>query len=407
VVRVAVPHALVDTEVLARVAGCVTALVCAAGCTPLRFGAVGHYERSSVEPTVPTDVATLRWRLPLVNFTDLDPRSRTRSTPLYDPGTGVVYAGGLDRGVYAVRASDGAVLWRFQTLGAVEGTPTLHAGTLYVGSNDGALYALDARDGTMRWRFATVAEILHAPVVEDEAVYVVNGDDTVFSVNRRDGTQRWRFRRDPPGGITGGGHAGILYARGKLFTGFSDGHIVALDPRDGAVAWERDTGLDSEGTNGANEAHRIIDVDTTPVLLEGTLFAASYTAGLYALDPESGNVRWRLDRLLNVSSIAEDGRYLYVVSASSGLVKVSPTDGEVLWARDLGARALATPVLRGGYLFVASAQAALWVLRCDTGEALAGVGQEGVSAPPFVTASHLFFQSNRGVLQAWRFTRGD
>jgi len=383
------------------------ALLCAGACAPVRYGGVGHFERSGAQPAVQSDLAGLRWRLPLVAFTDLDPRSRTRATPLFDPATGVVYAGSLDRGVYAVRAADGAVLWRFQTLGNVEGTPALRDGTLYVGSSDGALYALNTADGSMRWRFATVAEIVHAPVVDGDAVYVVNGDDTVFSVNRADGAQRWRYRREPPGGITGGGHAGLLHARGRLYTGFSDGHVVALDPQDGGVVWERDTGVDSEGMDGANEAHRTIDVDTTPVLADGNLFAASYTAGLYALDPDSGSVRWRVDRLLNVSSIAEDGRYLYVTSASSGLVKVSPADGEVVWARDLGSRSLAEPVARGGLLFVSSAEAAVWVLRASDGEALEGIGQEGVSAPPLVTASHLFFQSNRGVLQAWRFARAD
>ena len=67
----------------------------------------------------------------------------------------------------------------------------------------------------------------------------------------------------------------------------------------------------------------------------------------------------------------------------------------------------AEPVARGGLLFVSSAEAAVWVLRASDGEALEGIGLEGVSAPPLVTASHLFFQSNRGVLQAWRFARAD
>ena len=78
-----------------------------------------------------------------------------------------------------------------------------------------------------------------------------------------------------------------------------------------------------------------------------------------------------------------------------------------LWARELNSRALATAVVRNRYLFVASADAAVWILRASDGEPLEGLGQEGVSAPPFVTRTHLFFQSNRGVLQAWRFARAE
>lgn len=326
---------------------------------------------------------------------------------MYDSTRGVLYVGGLDRGVYALRARDGAVLWRFQTLAPVEGTPTVDRGTVYVGSTDGALYALDAVTGRMRWRFATVAEIIHAPVVAGDSVYCVNADDTVFAVNRTTGESRWRYRREPPGGITGGGHAGLLYDGTRIYTGFSDGRAVAIDPSDGTPIWERDTSIDSEGADGANEAHRTIDVDTTPVMVDGNLFVASYTAGLYALDPSGGGVRWRVDRIVNVASLADDGHNVYAASASLGLVKVSAADGEVLWMRDLGTRAIQQPVFREGVLFVPSADTTLWLVRPSDGEAVAGLGPEGVSGAPFVTASHVFFETNRGVVYDWHFLGAD
>lgn len=380
-------------------------LTCVAvvGCASARFGSRARLEQGGAEPAPIHAQAELRWRLPLSTLTDLDARSRSRATPLYDAGQGVLYVGGLDRGVYAIRASDATVLWRFQTLGAVESTPVLDRGTLYVGSGDGALYALDAATGRMRWRFPTVAEIVHPAVVVDDSVYCVNADDTVFAVNRTNGEQRWRYRREPPGGITGGGHAGLLRVGRRLFTGFSDGRAVALDTNDGAPLWERDTSTDGEGADGANEAHRTIDVDTTPVMAEGNLFVASYTAGLYALDPEGGGVRWRIERLLNVSALETDGRNLYVVSANSGLVKVSAADGEVQWARDLGSRSLGRPVLRGPLAFVSSSEASVWVVRTEDGDPIEGLGREGVSGVPLVTRNDVFFETDRGVVYAWRY----
>ncbi len=379
-------------------------LAASAACSSgLRLGSRTHWESSSTEPTRSHAVAELRWRLPLVTLTDLDARSRSRARPAYDPARGVLFVGGLDRGVHAIRARDGALLWRFQTLAPVEGTPTLDRGTVYIGSTDGALYALDARTGQMRWRFATVAEIIHAPIVAGDSVYCVNADDTVFAVNRTTGESRWRYRREPPGGITGGGHAGVLYDGHRLYTGFSDGRAVALDPADGTAIWERDTSTDSEAAEGATEAHRTIDVDTTPVLVDGNLFVASYTAGLYALDPAGGGVRWRVDRLLNISSLAHDDRYVYATSASLGLLKVSATDGEVAWMRDLGSRSMQQPVVRGGIVYVPSADTSMWVIRTRDGEAISGLGNEGVSGSPLVTDSHVFFETNRGVVYAWRF----
>jgi outer membrane protein assembly factor BamB len=379
--------------------------VMVAGCSSLSLGTRTRLESSGETPSQVRSLASLRWRVPLVPFTDLDARSRSRSTPAYDATRGTLYVGSPDRGLYAIRVTDGAVVWRFQSLGALEGTPTLHEGTLYVGSTDGALYALDARTGRMKWRFATIAEVVHAPIVLGDSVYCVNGDDTVFAVSRDRGEQQWRFRREPPGGITGGGHAGLLVHRDTLITGFSDGRVVAIHLSDGTPAWERDTSADSEAPQGAVEAHRTIDVDTTPVLLDGSVFVASYTAGLYALDPDSGSVRWRVERMLNISALAVDERFLYVTSATGGLSKVAPGDGEVQWSRSFGVPSVQRPVAASGVLYVPSAEASLWVVDPETGEPLQGLGREGVTATPLVVGRDVFFETNRGVLYAWHLTR--
>ena len=279
----------------------------------------------------------------------------------------------------------------------------LDNGTLYVGCNDGALYALNALNGAQRWRFATTAEVIRAPIVTADTVYLVNADDTVFALNRTTGEQRWRYHREPPGGITASGHAGLLSARGKLYCGFSDGTVVALDPSDGSPSWERDTAADAE-ENEAAEAHRVIDVDTTPVLLDGSLFVASQSTGLYSLDPQGGGVRWRLDWLTSVSSLAADGRYLYATSSTLGLLKIDPSDGSVLWDRDYGAGAMQVTDVGDGLLMVPSASQGLWLVRARDGEVLEGVGRGGVTGMPLRVGSWFFFGTNLGALQAYRLT---
>jgi outer membrane protein assembly factor BamB len=388
---------------------CAASLAVMLGCSSLsnlQLGSTTRWEQSSEQQPSVRSFASLRWRVPLAALTDLDARARSRAAPVVDEAHGVLYAGGLDHGVYAVRIRDGAILWRFQTLGPVEGTGTLDNNTLYIGSGDGALYALNTDNGEMRWRFATTAEVIHPPVVTTDSVYFTNADDSMFAVRRTDGTSRWRYHREPPGGITGGGHAGLLLARGHLFTGFSDGRVVAVDPSDGTATWERDTSVDSEGQNGANEAHRTIDVDTTPVMADGNLFAASYTSGLYALDPEGGGVRWRVESLLNVSSIATDGRHIYA-TANADVVKLSATDGEIAWRQNLSSQGLQRVMVGGDWLFVPSTDHSMWVLRTRDGEPIGGIGQEGVSGEPFVTSTTIYFETNRSVVYAWNWSQPD
>jgi outer membrane protein assembly factor BamB len=55
---------------------------------------------------------------------------------------GIVYAGGNDYTVRALRASDGIRIWRFTAGGPVASQIAVADGTAYAGSNDSRVYAL-------------------------------------------------------------------------------------------------------------------------------------------------------------------------------------------------------------------------------------------------------------------------
>lgn len=397
---------MVSTLLARRAAVALSLCASLSGCTSLglHLGDGINFDRPP-PPNTPADLVAFRWRAPLVSNLDVENRPRFRGTPAYDAAHDVVFVGAHDRGLHAFRGRDGAELWRFQTLGAVEGTPVLVDDVVYVGSDDGAMYAINARNGRLVWRYATTAEVIHPATVTADSVYFVNSDDSVFGLDRSAGTARWRYHRTPPGGITASGHAGLLHLNSRLVTAFSDGNVVALNAIDGTVAWERDTAGDTENTTGANEAHRTIDVDTTPVLADDTLFAASYTAGLYALDPNGGGVRWRIERYKDICALATDGESLFATSATLGFLKLDASDGSVLWARDLGSRGMGQPVIHGGEVFVPTLDQALWAVRIRDGEPLLGLGTSGTAAPPLIADNQLFFSTNASVLLAYSFTR--
>lgn len=378
----------------------------AVGCRGLQLGSRHRWDWNAEASAYVAARPELRWRARLAQLTDLEVRSRSRGTPTVDAERGVVYVGGLDRALHALRIADGVELWRFSMLGDCEGGAVLEGGVLYVGSNDGALYAIDTESGRMRWRFATVAEVTRRPIVTADSVYFANADDTVFALERVSGRQRWRYRREPPGGITASGHAGLIAYGGRLVTGFSDGHVLALSQTEGVVVWDRDTNSDTETAEGATEAHRLIDVDTTPVQVGGNLFVASHIAGLYALDPNGGGTRWRNDTLRDVSALATDGRDLYAASSSLGLMRIDPSDGSVRWTRDLSGRGFSELMVREGVVYVPTSDVALWLVRAHDGEPVMGFGEGGVSALPALWGHWMFVTSNRSVVTAWRFPSG-
>jgi outer membrane protein assembly factor BamB len=381
--------------------GWVLGLALAGGCRALSPGAY----LEPAPPVLRAGVIELRWHRRVADYFDLDFHPQFHGGPAYDPRRDWILAGSVDNGLYALRARDGAVVWRFETLDRVDSTPTIAGDTVFFGSNDGGLYALDLDHGTLRWRVSTPAEVVQPPVVFEGGVYFVNANDTVYAVNAADGGPRWHYRRNPAGGISLSGHAGLARAGRRLYTGFSDGVVACLNLVDGSVLWEQDTSSDLENIEERNEAHEAIDVDTTPVVLGDTVYVASYAAGLYALDTLGGGRRWRLETLPHVAALGTDGRYLYAGSATSGLLKVDPYDGSIVWARDLASHAILGVVpLSNGLLAVPTGDRALWIVRAADGEPIDGIEPgRGFGALPALAGNRLFIESNAAVLYALRF----
>lgn len=295
------------------------------------------------------------------------------------------------------------MLWRFEALGRIDSTPLLDGNAVYFGAGDGAVYSVDSETGRLRWRTVVGAEVVHAPVRSGRFVIVVTGADAVAAVDAQTGARAWTYRRSPPGGISSSGHAGLLVDENRIFTGFADGTAVCLDPTDGSVIWEQDTAADFESAEGQNEGHQAIDIDTTPVVIGDTVFIASQAVGLIALDKVGGSRRWSNARLTGVSALGTDGRSLFAASLESGLVKLDPFDGRVVWARDVDAGAVVNiRAITHDRLLVSSVDRGLWVVRASSGTVIDGLRPgRGVAAPVSLSPdSRLFVHSNADIVYA-------
>ena len=156
-----------------------------------------------------------------------------------DAPRGRLFVGTSNHGLYALRASDGSTLWRFETLAPVQSEPLYDAelDVVYFGSNDGALYAVHAADGALVWRYDSGGEVARKAVLGGEVLYFANGADNLFAVDRRSGKSLWRVHRSSALGMEVSGYAGPALDQGLVFFAFSDGHVGAYDARDGSERW--------------------------------------------------------------------------------------------------------------------------------------------------------------------------
>ena len=103
-----------------------------------------------------------------------------------------------------------------------------------------------------RWTFqtGTVGEFETTPLLRDNVLYVTGPNNLAWAIDARSGRQIWRYRRELPSGLTaccGLVNRGFGMLGDKLYLATLDAHVIALDMRTGAVAWDATMGDFSSG----------------------------------------------------------------------------------------------------------------------------------------------------------------
>jgi outer membrane protein assembly factor BamB len=344
------------------------------------------------------DRLSLHWKFATADrLTEVAPQEFAAAVVSAD----TVYLGSASGWFFALRAANGAVRWRKQ-ISAVATAPIITGGMLVIGTADGTLLALDSQTGAEKWRYQSRGPIEQPPVATGDLIVFSNEADQVAAVDAVSGKFKWQYKSETPEEYTLRGHAGVAIDNDLIYTGFSNGTLVALRKDTGSVAWS---------TSLKGDADRFMDVDATPVVIGDRVYVSSSSGGVYALDKATGLVRWRVpfwdaaqpSATGNVGGIATDGKTLYVSVADLGTYAIDLA-GNVLWrtgAKDGGEPA--TPVVWNELLLLSLSHDGVFLADRRTGETLEYFDPgNGVSAAPTVTGDgRLFVMSNRGVLYAF------
>ena len=140
------------------------------------------------------------------------------------------------KGLYALSAVNGAVVWRYDTEMPLGNSPTVSNGIVYVGGYDRKLHALSALNGSHLWEFSGAqAGYDTNPLVIDGKVFIGNRDGYMYAIGAHNtpnqGQLLWRFK-------TGGPiHYSAAYKDGKLYFAADDNYAYALNAQDGTLVW--------------------------------------------------------------------------------------------------------------------------------------------------------------------------
>jgi len=161
------------------------------------FGAINHQPSTinhSFWPTYRGDIARSGSTKTPVAATGLKPKWTAKVTTRPSPPViagGKVFVADVDaHTVIALKADDGKQVWEYTAGSRVDSPPTYHKGTVLFGSRDGWVHCVRASDGALVWRFRDLPDRIICAFGQLESAWPVSGsvlvlDDTVYFVAGR------------------------------------------------------------------------------------------------------------------------------------------------------------------------------------------------------------------------------
>ncbi|MCU4926040.1 PQQ-binding-like beta-propeller repeat protein [Halobacteria archaeon AArc-dxtr1] len=189
-------------------------------------------------------------------------------TPAVADGT-VFAAGGSESAVYALDAADGDAIWEYETDDRAWTPPAVVEETVYATSRSGRVYALDASDGDERWSTRVGSDVRVPLAASPEGVYVPTADSLVAL--DKTGEKQWSVDRHGLGALSVADDG--LVAAGDA--------IYCFDLADGSQRWRYALPDRTDLSDGVYAGTR-----SSPVIVDGTVYAASFGGDVVALSEE-------------------------------------------------------------------------------------------------------------------------
>ena len=347
-------------------------------------------------------VLALQWRQPVVRTGFYRSLNESFGRPALSSRHGMVVVGTGEGKVIGMAWADGHEVWRrsyglpFETGAAVvRGAGGQEMAVL--GARDGTLVAVDVVTGKPYWRTSIEGDMRAAPQQSGDKLVITTAANKVVAVQASTGTVLWTQGRPPTTSLSVEGHARAAIDGKRVYATFSDGYIAAFDLEHGTGLWSRPLSLKG-GT-------AFVDADADPFVANNRIFVASYSDGVYALDPEDGQTVWNR-AVRGVTSIVAQGDLVVAGSADGFVWGLRQQDGE----RRYRSRVATGPVSRmlpsGNMLAFTAGDSGLVVLRADTGEPLQASAFGGRAAgDPVCAGNSLAFLTSSGYLYAWDFEK--
>jgi len=271
---------------------------------------------------------------------------------------------------------------------------------LVVTSRNGHVVMLDAQ-GKLLWKVDASSEVLMPAQIASGLVIIRSVDGRISALNVKDGKQQWTFKRDVPA-LSLRGNSVPVIRQGYIFCGLDNGRLVTLDLLTGKTIFD----IAIAAPSGRSELERLVDIDGNAVIVDDTLYMASYQGRIISLDIRRGQLNWSR-KISTYSGVEISAKTVFTADDNDHLWAFDSSNGATLWKQDkLSARKITRPVAMGNTILVADSLGYIHWLSTFDGRFLARIEMDdaGVIVPPVVHNNVAYVLSRDGELSAYTVT---
>lgn len=313
----------------------------------------------------------------------------------------VIYAASADGEVVAINRSSGKKRWEVELDDTLSGGVGVYEDTLFVGSSEGFVIKLDATSGEKIWSSLVKGEILSSPQSNGKVVIAQTYDGKLQGLDFTTGKLLWTYDSNVPV-LTVRGTSTPIIRNDRVYAGFANGRVVAVDTQSGGVVWEVRVAI----SQGRSEIERIVDVDGSMTIAGNELFAVSYQGRVVAIEMDSGRKLWQ-QNASSFSGVSQGFGNIYVAD-DDGVLNAFLRSGEgVRWTQGaLGYRELSRPTPVSSYVAAGDFEGYVHIMSQVDGGFVGRVRADsaGVRADMLSEDGVLYVYGNSGELVAYEIT---
>lgn len=247
-----------------------------------------------------------------------------------------IFAGDDFGGFHAVDRKTGKRQWHFETDGEIVGGAQVVGDKVIFGSHDGYLYCFQTKDGKEIWKAETHGPVNATPTIAEKYTFTTGCDQPVLRVFEIDGGTT--AKEVPLNALL---LASAALKENKLYFGTDGGTVFALDWDESKPIWDfsipkRDQQMNS--SPAANDKYVII---------------GSRDKHVHCIDRNSGELKWSFATRGRVdSSPVIAGDKVYFGSSDKNIYGLNIEDGKEVWKFPAKQSIAGSAAVAGGYMVI-------------------------------------------------------